>query len=102
MTTMTIGIDLGDRKSHACVLDEAGEVLWLGEFLSTRDGLRELLLRCPVARGAMEVGSHSRSASAVAKELGYEVIVASPICVRLICCGVTNSDRYYAEALARL
>ena len=26
-STMTIGIDLGDRKSHVCVLDAAGEVV---------------------------------------------------------------------------
>jgi len=25
-TTMTIGIDLGDRKSHICVLDAVGEI----------------------------------------------------------------------------
>ncbi len=30
-STMTIGIDLGDRKSHICVLDVAGETvrLWV-------------------------------------------------------------------------
>ena len=26
-STMTIGIDLGDRKSHICALDAAGEVI---------------------------------------------------------------------------
>ncbi len=36
--TMTIGIDLGDRKSHVCVLDSDGQVFWRGEFPSTRDG----------------------------------------------------------------
>ena len=28
--TLTIGIDLGDRKSHVCVLDAAGEVVEQG------------------------------------------------------------------------
>ncbi len=25
--TSTIGLDLGDRRHHACVLDEAGEIV---------------------------------------------------------------------------
>ena len=26
-STLTIGIDLGDRKSHVCILDAAGEIV---------------------------------------------------------------------------
>ena len=102
MTTMTIGIDLGDKKTHACVLDGAGEVFWRGAFPSTRDGIAGFLQGFTEARVAMEVGGHSRWASAVAKDLGHDVIVANPRFVRLIYSGITKTDRYDAEALARL
>lgn len=102
MTTMTIGIDLGDKKSHACVLDDVGAVFWRGEFPSTREGIGTFLRGFSRARVVMEVGGHSRWASAVAQELGHDVIVANPSFVRLIYAGVTKTDRYDAEALARL
>ena len=36
-TTLTIGIDLGDRFSHFCVLDGAGEILEEGRVRTTPD-----------------------------------------------------------------
>ncbi len=50
----------------------------------------------------MEVGTHSRWASVIAKELGHEVIVANPTHVRMIYASTTKSDQFDAEALARL
>ncbi len=38
--TMTIGIDLGDRKSHICVLDAAGEIVEEGRIATTPKALR--------------------------------------------------------------
>ena len=38
---VTIGIDLGDRKSHICVLDSSGEVLEEGTVATTEAGLRK-------------------------------------------------------------
>ena len=45
---LTIGRDLGDRRHHACVLDEAGEILAEEVLVNTRevltafaDGIRE-------------------------------------------------------------
>jgi transposase len=103
MTTVyTIGIDLGDRKSHACVLDAAGDVFWRGTFASTREGMRTFLRGFDRARVVMEVGQHSRWASAIAKELGHEVIVADPNYVHLIYASHKKTDEHDAEALARL
>lgn len=101
-TTMTIGIDLGDKKSDVCVLDDAGAVFWRGEFPSTREGTATFLRGFERARVVMEVGQHSRWASAIAQELGHEVIVANPTYVRLIYAGITKTDKHDAEALARL
>jgi transposase len=103
MTTVhTIGIDLGDRKSHACVLDAAGNVFWRGTFASTRDGLATFLGAFTKATVVMEVGQHSRWASAVAQELAHDVLVANPAHVRMIYASNSKSDRFDAEALARL
>ena len=35
LSTLTIGIDLGDRKSHICVLDAAGEVVEESQIATT-------------------------------------------------------------------
>ena len=37
--TLTIGLDLGDRRHQACVLDEAGEILAEEEMVNTREVL---------------------------------------------------------------
>ena len=36
--TMTIGFDLGDRKSHVCVLDTGGEVFEESRIATTPKG----------------------------------------------------------------
>lgn len=101
-TSMTIGIDLGDKTSHVCVLDDKGEVFWRGEFPSTRDGATTFLRGFDRARVVMEVGQHSRWASAIAKDLGHDVIVANPNYVHLIYASHKKTDDHDAEALARL
>ena len=40
----TIGIDLGDRYSHGCVLDRFGEVRERFRFETTRTGLAKAIL----------------------------------------------------------
>lgn len=37
--TLTIGLDLGDRRHHACVLDASGEILAEEAIDSSRRGL---------------------------------------------------------------
>ena len=100
--TMTTGIDLGDRKSHVCVLNSDGQVFWRGELPSTRDGAETFLRGFTAARAVMEVSTHSRWVSAIAAELGHEVIVANPAHVRLIYASNTKTDQFDAEGLARL
>jgi hypothetical protein len=35
----TIGMDLGDRSSHYCILNEAGEVIWESKLPTTPKGI---------------------------------------------------------------
>ncbi|MFN0170646.1 MAG: hypothetical protein ACKV22_29850 [Bryobacteraceae bacterium] len=41
---LTIGLDLGDRMTHYCVLDEKGELCIQGKLATTKTGLNPLLL----------------------------------------------------------
>ena len=37
----TVGIDVGDRSSFYCLLDERGEIAAEGQFRSAKEGLRQ-------------------------------------------------------------
>jgi transposase len=98
----TVGMDLGDRTSHVCVLDEAGIVIERGKTPTTREGLRKRFEGQPGMRIAMEVGTHSPWVSRLLKEFGHEVLVANPRKVRLIYQNRGKQDSVDAEALARI
>jgi transposase len=53
---LTIGLDLGDRTSRYCILDEAGEVVSEGHLPTTGAGLNSLFEKMPSSRVALEVG----------------------------------------------
>ena len=38
---LTIGLDLGDRTSHYCILNEAGEVIWRANYRRLRKESRK-------------------------------------------------------------
>jgi len=81
---LTIGLDLGDRSSWYCVLDEAGQVQLEQRVASTAKALREVFGAMPRSRVALETGMHSPWVSRLLSELGHEVIVAHARNVRLI------------------
>lgn len=81
---LTIGLDLGDRSSWYCVLDEAGEVLLEQKLATTPKAMKEVLGGTPRSRIALETGTHSPWVSRLLSELGHEVIVAHARNVRLI------------------
>jgi transposase len=99
---VVVGLDLGDRFSWLCVLDEDGEVVEEGRIQSTEAALRRWFGARTTARVALEVGTHSPWVSRLLKELGHDVIVANARHVRMIYDGDRKSDRLDAEALARL
>lgn len=101
-TTTTIGLDLGDRHSHYCVLDGSGARVEEDRAMTTREALAPLFQRLAPARMVMEVGGQSPWISRLAKEQGLEVIVANPRRVDLITRNERKNDRTDAELLARL
>ena len=99
---LTIGIDLGDRGSCYCVLDENGEVLQRDEMVSDQHGLELVFRHFPPSVVALEVGTHSPWVSRLLTGLGHQVIVANARRVKLISESSRKNDRLDAELLARL
>jgi len=99
---LTIGLDLGDRSSWYCVLDEAGEVLLEQKLATTAKAMREVFSGMPHSRMALETGMHSPWVSRLLSDLGHEVIVAHARNVRLIGESRKKDDRLDARTLARL
>src|ERR1700733_2718707 len=99
---LTIGLDLGDRSSWYCVLDEAGEVISEQKMSTTPKAMREVFSAMPCSRIALETGMHSPWVSRLLSELGHEVIVAHARNVRLIGESRRKDDRFDAMTLARL
>jgi len=100
--TITIGLDVGDRFSHYCELDEAGVVVAEGRMQTTGVALRRHFASCARARVVLEVGTHSPWMSRLLEELGHEVIVANARRVRMIYSNDSKNDRVDAEMLARV
>ena len=97
-----VGIDLGDKQSHYCVLNEKGEVVKRDQVATTREGFRRVFGGLQGARMAMETGTHSCWASWLLKELGHSVVVANARELRKISQSQQKTDRHDAEVLARL
>jgi transposase len=99
---LTIGMDLGDRFTSYCVLDEAGEVLVEQKLPTSKPGIQQVFGRIPRSRVVLETGTHSPWVSRQLTELGHEVIVAHARNVRLIGESSRKDDRLDARTLARL
>ncbi len=99
---LTIGLDLGDRSSHYCILDEAGSVLLEHSLPTTPKGIHQVFSRIPRSRIALETGTHSPWVSRLLTQSGHEVIVAHARNVRLIGESRRKDDRIDARTLARL
>jgi transposase len=99
---LTVGLDLGDRSTHYCILDESGEVVSEGAVPTTKTGLESMFGKMAASRVALEVGTHSPWISRYLAEFGHEVIVANAHKVKLITQSVRKNDRIDARQLARL
>src|SRR5260370_582530 len=99
---LTIGLDLGDRWSCYCVLDEAGEILLEQKVATTPEAMKEIFEKIPRGLMAMETGTHSPWVSRLLKELGHAVLVGHAQKVQLITKSNRKDDRHDARTLARL
>jgi transposase len=99
---LTMGIDLGDRRSRIYVVDVRGERVAEGWASMTREGLSKWLGKYPDARVVMEAGTHSPWVSRLAKEGGHETFVANPSELYGRKRRKRRNDKLDAEKLARV
>ena len=99
---LTIGVDLGDRWSFYCVLDEAGKIILEQKVPTTPEAMKQTFSRMPQSRIALETGTHSPWVSRLLTELEHEVLVAHAQKVQLITKSNRKDDRHDARTLARL
>ena len=100
--TVFVGLDVGDKFTDVCVLDQAGAVIETARIRTIRKSLETHLKSYGRARVVLEVGMHSRWIFAALTEAGHEVIVANPRQVQLIWKRPRKTDKTDALLLARL
>ena len=98
----TLGLDLGDRSHHVCVMDATGQIIREGALSNTRPALAKLLAEFPRATVALEAGTHSPWISRYLTGLGATVLVANPRKLHAISRSERKCDRRDAQRLARL
>ena len=100
-STITVGMDIGDKYCEICLL-ERSQVKTQGKLRASSKALRAYFGQKPPMLIAMEACTHSPWLSRLLKKLGHEVIVANPRRLQLISKSVNKNDRADAELLARL
>jgi len=99
---LTVGVDLGDQRSHFCVLGLQGETLSEGQLQTREAEVAEFFQAIPPARVVMEVGTHSPWMQEIIAGEGHEVVVANPRLMEGSKRRKRKNDRIYAKKLARL
>ena len=98
----TIGVDLGDRSSRLCVLEEGGEIVEEGTIPTTRMAFERKFGALRRARVVIETGTHANWVHDVVAKAGHEVVVANARKVRAISANERKCDELDARMLARL
>ena len=96
------GIDIHQKTSEVCVINEQGEVVGKVQISTTEANMerwfgdQEQMLIC------IEAGGMSAWVERILRRLGHRVVVANPGRVRLIAESTLKNDKIDAETLARL
>jgi len=101
-STSAVGLDVGDRFTYLCAVDERGEIVHERRLQTTPQDVSIYFTarsRCVVV---LEVGTHSPWMSRLLEQLGHEVIVANARRLRLIADSDQKTDRIDARMLAEL
>lgn len=100
--TAVVGMDVSDRFSQLCSVDEQGEILDEERIRTTPGDMRQRFQGRPVRRIVLEVGAHSPWIDELLRGLGHEVRLADPRTTRMIFESDRKTDRFDALQLARL
>lgn len=102
VSPITVGLDVGDRRTHYCAVDERREVLARGSFATEREVLEKALSKFSGAKVILEAGSQSPWMSRVLRRSGFQVQVADPRRVAFLSKDPRKTDRRDAEQLAKV
>jgi transposase len=97
----SVGLDLGDRFTHYCMVNEEGDVIEEGRIQTSEAAFVRHFSGEVGMRVAMEAGTHSPWVSRLMKRLGHQVLVANPRKIPAITNSESKNDRNDAEQLAR-
>ena len=101
--SVTVGIDVGDRHSHLCLVDtRTGEVVEETRTTTTPAAFERRFAGAEPMRVAVEAGTHSPWISRLLERCGHEVLVANARKLGLIYAQGKKNDKLDAENLARL
>jgi transposase len=98
----TIGVDLGDKYSHLCVLDGSGAVTEEARVATTRKQMLARFQGLERSRVVIETGTHTNWVAETLASCGHEVVVANARKARAIFGNPRKDDRTDAECLARI
>lgn len=104
-TILTAGLDVGDRHSWICIVDELdGEIEAIEEtkIASSKKAIERYFRGREPMTVAMEVGGHSPWMSRLIQSLGHQTIVANARKLRFIYDNDRKDDKIDAEMLARV
>src|SRR5215203_1529112 len=100
---LTAGLDIGDKYSYLCLIDqESGQVIEEGRLSTTPEAFRRRFASEQPMPIAIEAGTHSPWASRVLEGCSHEMLVANARKLRLIYSNKRKTDEVDAENLARL
>ncbi|KPJ83293.1 MAG: hypothetical protein AMS18_17595 [Gemmatimonas sp. SG8_17] len=102
VTGRTVGLDIGDRYSHFCIVDTDGSLVEEGRVRTTESAMQRHFRNVGPMRVVLEVGTHSPWVSRLLESCGHQVLVANARKLRLIYAGDRKNDRVDARCLARV
>jgi transposase len=95
-------IDLGDKRSEVCILDDAGEILLRRRIPTSCVALEKLFGGLPPLRIALETGGQTNWVRRRLEAMGHEALVANAKRLKLIWDTHSKDDRRDALFLATI
>lgn len=100
---LSIGLDLGDKKSRYCLMSDTEQILSEGWVSTTRSAMKREFSKLPRARVVMEASTHSAWVSHEIESCGHDPVVANPREVgRKYLSNTKKNDKTDARTLAHL
>ena len=101
-SSITIGMDMGDKSHQVCVLDGEGNEIRSETISNTSQAVTRFFEPYAGALVAIEAGTHSGWVSRILEHLGCTVLVGNPRKLKAIWMNTQKSDVLDAEMLARI